>query len=125
LRENVELVPLEWISDAGTNPTIRAFAVPRADRHVGNVILIASISYRIARLSIYIGELADREPGFRITATYRILEQACGPFALHKGVADGARNGTSLRRESTPNFASARSRYRRGSRRRWRHCPEG
>ena len=76
---------LAWIEDAARDPTMRAFAILLAGRHVGNVVL-DRIDTRLgtARFSIYIGEPEARAIGVGFTATGLALKTAFHELGLYK-----------------------------------------
>jgi len=75
----------EWIHKAHSDPSILAFAVLFAERHVGNVILDQIDEHLgAARLSIYIGEPGLRGKGVGSTATYLAVREGFENHHLNK-----------------------------------------
>lgn len=76
---------IDWIRRSSDDESIRASAVMLATRHVGNVVLDRIDSYlRSARLSVFIGETAERGLGVGTTAAYLKLTEGFNQLALHK-----------------------------------------
>ena len=76
---------IEWIRRSSNDESVRASAVMLATRHVGNVVLDRIDSYlKSARLSVFIGEIAERGLGVGTTAVYLKLAEGFNQLALHK-----------------------------------------
>ncbi len=74
-----------WIRNLKDDESIRASAVMRASQYVGNVVLDRIDSFlQTARLSVYIGEPAERGTGVGTTAIYLQLTAGFQQLDLHK-----------------------------------------
>ena len=76
---------IEWIRKSSNDESISASAVMLGGRHVGNVVLDRIDHYLLsARLSVYIGETAERRSGVGTTAVFLKLAEGFDQLALHK-----------------------------------------
>jgi ribosomal-protein-alanine N-acetyltransferase len=76
---------VSWIGRALADETVRPFAILHGERHVGNVVLDKLDSQMgAARLSIYIGDPADRGKGLGRGAMRLACGEAFGKLGLLK-----------------------------------------
>jgi RimJ/RimL family protein N-acetyltransferase len=96
-----------WVTNAQTDPTVRALAIHFEQRHVGNVVLDRIDDYlQSARLSVYIGDQAARGRGVGTAAVRLACERGFKDLNLNKiWLTVHSRNGAAIASYTRCGFA--------------------